>query len=77
MANTADHAQNGFDVITSNTDGDWVGFLVVIEATVAATTSTGDNISSTVIPAGVYVGGPFTNITPSAGTVYATRRKQE
>ena len=76
MANYADHAQAGFDEITGSTNGDWVGFLVVGgSATVSATTSVGDNLSSATFAEGVYIAGPFTQIVPTAGTVLATRRR--
>ena len=78
MANLADHAQNGFDEVTGTENGDWIGFLVIgsAGATLSATTATGDNLSSIALSEGVYIGGMFTTLTVTAGTILATRRNQ-
>jgi len=75
MADLAAFAQNGFDELTTSTNGDWVGFVPVGgSATVSATTTKGDNLTSVTISEGIFVGGTFTTIAPTSGTVLAIRR---
>ena len=78
MADIADHAQNGFEEITGTLAGKFTGFLVIGSdgATVAATSSVGDNLSSIALAEGMYIPGVFSSIQVTAGTVLGIRKNQ-
>ena len=66
--------QNGFDEITGTESGDWIAIKAIGgDATLSATSSIGDNVSSFTLDKGDLIYGVFSDIAVTVGTVLAYR----
>jgi|TARA_B100001939_G_scaffold330890_1_gene328429 hypothetical protein len=73
--NLMSFGQSGFDYITSGTVSDqtFIAITALEDASISATASKGDSLSSVTIPKGLTIYGRFTSVTVSSGKILAYR----
>lgn len=77
-ANLQAFGQQGFDYVTTGTiNADtYIAITALEDATITATATVGDSLTSVVVPAGVTVYSRFSSITVEAGKILAYREAQ-
>ena len=77
-ANLQALGQQGFDYVTTGTiNADtYIAITALEDATITATATVGDSLTSVVVPAGVTVYSRFSSITVEAGKILAYREAQ-
>lgn len=73
--NLMSFGQNGFDYITTGTVNDqtFIAFTALEDASISATASKGDSLTTVTIPKGLTIYGRFTSVTVASGKILAYR----
>lgn len=78
-ANLQAFGQSGFDYVTTGTINThaYIAISALEDASISATPSAGDSLSSVTIPKGMTIYGKFTSITVSSGKILAYREVED